>query len=1040
MSTHGYATGPLALHVDKDGKPRYDAVVHQGRRPGQRVQSTFQDLVPLSERSDAQDQKRSLDRPSEQEVQSTAERTRAALEKIVQGKIRSTQPSNVAASGGSSSYIRYTPAQQGAGERKQRIIKMTEVAEDPLEPPRHRFRKIPGGPPSPPPPVLRSPPRKVTAQEQKEWMIPPCISNWKNNKGYTIPLDKRLAADGRGLQDVYINDNFAQFSEALHLADRHAREEVRERNIMQQKIAAKEKAEREESLRMLAQRARTERGGTDDRDGGLPAALAGYGSSDSEEDEEAAERDRLREERRRERERDLRMSNMGNEQRARAYAREQNRDISEKVALGLAKPTLSKESMTDARLFNREALSNSFGDEDSYNVYDKPLFHGSSAAAAIYRRPGGGSADDIYGGGTEEGIAQELEHDRFGLGKTKSFAGAEHQQQRDGPVQFEKDESDPFAINQFLDDAKRGVKRAGLEDPSASKRAPIRSWIDGFKPAIQETDELPHTLPEKYVETETLKSSQNSGEKGHVMVEDHATSGKALKKTLSTRHIAFIALGSGIGTGLFIGSGSKLALAGPAPLIIDYGIVGLMMVLVIASLGELAAVIPVTGAFSTYATRFLDPAWGFAVGYNYWMQWLVTLPLEYTAASIVIQFWDTKEVVPRGVWIAIFTLLMILVNFFGAKGYGEFEFMATLLKILTVVGFIIVGIYIDCGGPSAVDYIGGRYWHDPGAFNHGFKGVCAVFTTAAFAFQGTELVGLAASETRSPRRALPKACFLVFLRVIIFYVVPLLLVGLIIPYTEPGLVGSQKNDPNTSPFVLSLRIAQIKALPSIVNAVITVSTLSVANSSIYGSSRTLHALADQGLAPSFLRYVDREGRPLFSVIISLLFGLLGFLIYSGSQGVVFNWLLGISGLSSIFTWGSTCLAHIRFRAAWAKRGYSAKDLPWASPFGVYGSWAAFIVNVLILCANFYVSAFPTNEGELSPQDRAYEFFLGMISLPIVIFLYFTFKIVWRTKIVSLEDMDIDSGRRLAPSQEMLDQERAEFMAQPAWRRFIDTIF
>ena len=464
MSTHGYATGPLALHVDANGKPRYDAVVHQGRRPGQRVQSTFQDLIPLSDRDDVQDQKRSLDRPSEAEVRSTADATKAALEKIVQSKIRSAQPKNVPNTGGTSSYVRYTPAQQGAGERKQRVIKMTEVAEDPLEPPRHRFRKIPGGPPSPPAPVLRSPPRKVTAQEQKEWMIPPCISNWKNNKGYTIPLDKRLAADGRGLQDVYINDNFAQFSEALHLADRHARDEVRERNIMQQKIAAKEKAEREDSLRNLAQHARNQRGGDGDRDGGMPAALAGYGSSDSE-DEEAAERDRLREERRRERERDLRMSNMGSEQRARAYAREQNRDVSEKVALGLAKPTLSKESMTDARLFNCETLSNNFGDEDSYNVYDKPLFHGSSAAAAIYRRPGTGTADDIYGGGTEEGISQELEHDRFGLGKTKSFSGAEQQQQRSGPVQFEKDESDPFAIDQFLDEAKRGAKRAGLEDP-----------------------------------------------------------------------------------------------------------------------------------------------------------------------------------------------------------------------------------------------------------------------------------------------------------------------------------------------------------------------------------------------------------------------------------------------------------------------------------------------------------------------------------------------------------------------------------------------
>ena len=192
---------------------------------------------------------------------------------------------------------------------------------------------------------------------------------------------------------------------------------------------------------------------------------------DDEDEEMQGLDEEAREERRRERERDLRMSNMGKEQRARVFAKEQNRDISEKVALGLAKPTMSKESMTDARLFNRESLSNTFGDDDSYNLYDKPLFQGSSAAAAIYRRPGTGGGDDIYGGGTEDGISAALENDRFGLGKTKGFEGAQHQERRTGPVQFEKDASDPFAIDQFLDEAKRGTKRAGLEDPAGAKRA-----------------------------------------------------------------------------------------------------------------------------------------------------------------------------------------------------------------------------------------------------------------------------------------------------------------------------------------------------------------------------------------------------------------------------------------------------------------------------------------------------------------------------------------------------------------------------------------
>ena len=196
----------LALQVDAEGNVRYDAIAQQGQRPGKIIQSQFKDLVPLAHRKDLDDTARQMERPSEDEVQATTEKTRAALEKLVNGKIKAAQPKNVPDSQGKTSFIRYTPGQQaGSDGLKQRIIKMTEVVEDPLEPPRFKHKKIPRGPPSPPPPVLRSPPRKATAQEQKEWMIPPCISNWKNNKGYTIPLDKRLAADGRGLQDVRDN-------------------------------------------------------------------------------------------------------------------------------------------------------------------------------------------------------------------------------------------------------------------------------------------------------------------------------------------------------------------------------------------------------------------------------------------------------------------------------------------------------------------------------------------------------------------------------------------------------------------------------------------------------------------------------------------------------------------------------------------------------------------------------------------------------------------------------------------------------------------
>ena len=204
MISQASAGNTLALTVDGEGNVRYDAIAKQGHREDRIIQSQFKDLVPLAQRKDLDEEQRSMERPSEEEVAATTEKTRLALEKLVNGKIKAAQPKNVPETGGKSHFVRYTPGQgQGqGGPLKQRVIKITEVVEDPLEPPRFKHKKIPRGPPSPPAPILRSPPRKASAQEQKEWMIPPCISNWKNNKGFTIPLDKRLAADGRGLQDV----------------------------------------------------------------------------------------------------------------------------------------------------------------------------------------------------------------------------------------------------------------------------------------------------------------------------------------------------------------------------------------------------------------------------------------------------------------------------------------------------------------------------------------------------------------------------------------------------------------------------------------------------------------------------------------------------------------------------------------------------------------------------------------------------------------------------------------------------------------------
>jgi len=447
------SSNALAVQVDASGAVKYDAIARRGHGDKRVIHSSFQDLIPLRQRADAGEL--SLSRPSEEEIVATRERTQAALTTLINGAVASQKPKNVqGTSRPAPTYVSYTPDNQMGDKTagNTRIIKIVQRQQDPMEPPKHKHKKIPRGPPSPPPPVMHSPPRKLTAEDQEMWKIPPPVSNWKNPKGYTIALDKRLAADGRGLQDVTINDKFAQFSEALMTADRHAREEVKQRNTMQQRLAEKEKMQKEEHLRALAQKARADRQHAtqrrspsyDERDRNRSRSRSGSYSSRSRSRSRSAsaaddsreamrQRELQRRQRREENERTLRQSRMGTERRIQAMAREQNRDISEKVALGLAKPTASAETMYDSRLFNQTSGFDTGFNEDQ--AYDKPLFAAQDAIASIYR-PSATAADEDEGEDAGETMDKLKKSGRFEvLGKAeKGFKGASEQAEREGPV------------------------------------------------------------------------------------------------------------------------------------------------------------------------------------------------------------------------------------------------------------------------------------------------------------------------------------------------------------------------------------------------------------------------------------------------------------------------------------------------------------------------------------------------------------------------------------------------------------------------------
>ncbi|KAJ5947626.1 Pre-mRNA-processing protein [Penicillium verhagenii] len=477
----------LAVQVDAEGKVKYDAIARRGHSDNRIVHASFKDLIPLRQRVDMGEI--SLDRPSEEDVQAQMEKTKNALAILVDGAVTAQKAKTV--KGGSRAeptFVRYTPANQMGNNdpKNDRIMKIVERQQDPMEPPKFKHKKIPRGPPSPPPPVMHSPTRKLTAEDQEAWKIPPPVSNWKNPKGYTVPLDKRLAADGRGLQDVSINDKFAQFAEALFTADRHAREEVQLRAQMQQKLAEKEKAQKEEHLRQLAQKAREDRAGPSRRESrprsrsrSASRSVSSYSSrsgTPSEDEGAARERERERRERRQENERQLRQSRMGTERRIQTMAREQNRDISEKVALGLAKPTQSSESMWDSRLFNQTSGMNAGFNED--NHYDKPLFAAQDAINSIYRPRAQADADDE---GADEGEMSKIQKtNRFEvLGRAKEgFRGAADAEERQGPVQFEKDTADPFGIDSMIADVTTGQKRYGIQESETDDRGSKRARVD----------------------------------------------------------------------------------------------------------------------------------------------------------------------------------------------------------------------------------------------------------------------------------------------------------------------------------------------------------------------------------------------------------------------------------------------------------------------------------------------------------------------------------------------------------------------------------
>lgn len=477
-----------------------------------------------------------------------------------------------------------------------------------------------------------------------------------------------------------------------------------------------------------------------------------------------------------------------------------------------------------------------------------------------------------------------------------------------------------------------------------------------------------------------------------------------LRRGLQARHLSMIAIGGSIGTGLFLASGAAIQSAGPGGAIVAYLAIGLMVYFLMTSLGEMATFMPVSGSFSTYASKFVDPALGFALGWNYWYNWAITIAVELSAASLIMKFWFPDS--PSIMWSAIFLALMLGLNYLSVKGFGEAEYWFSLIKVATIIIFLAVGLLMIVGimGGEAVGFKNFTVGEAP--FKGGFMAMLGIFMIAGFSFQGTELVGIAAGESENPQKNIPRAIRNIFWRILLFYVLAIFVIGLLLPYTHPNLAGGDVDSIAKSPFTILFEKAGFAFAASVMNAVILTSVLSAGNSGMYASTRMLWMLAKEGKAPKLFARVNRRGIPVFALLLTSIVGMLAFLSSLFGDGEVYIWLLNASGMSGFIAWVGIAISHYRFRRAYVAQGRDLSQLAYRAKWFPFGPLLAFgVCMVVILGQN--VQAF------LGEQIDWNGVLVSYIGLPLFLLLWFGYKAVKKTRVIPLHECDFTyepSGR------------------------------
>lgn len=470
-----------------------------------------------------------------------------------------------------------------------------------------------------------------------------------------------------------------------------------------------------------------------------------------------------------------------------------------------------------------------------------------------------------------------------------------------------------------------------------------------------------------------------------------------LQRKLGARHLNMIAIGGSIGTGLFLASGATIANAGPGGALLAYVLIGIMIYFLMTSLGELATHNPTSGAFFTYGTKYVEGGFGFALGWNYWYNWAITVAFELVAVQFIMKFWFPD--IPGVYWSAIFLAIIFGINALTVKGFGESEFFFSLVKVLAIIAFIIIGIWMIVKimlTPGAEAFANWSIGDAP--FVGGFQALIGVAMIAGFSFQGTEMVGVAAGESKNPKKTIPVAIKQIFWRILLFYIVCIFIIGTLIAYNDPRLLQAAATDNIAlSPFTLLYEKAGFAFAASIMNAVILTAILSAGNSGMYSSTRMLFDMARKGSAPKMFARLDPRGVPMNALYATTAIAALCFLTTFFGEQEVFNWLLNMSGMCGFIVWLGIAISHYRFRKGYLAQGYKLEDLAYRAKFFPFAPWFAFILCAIVVLGQNY-------------QDVLAGQWMGVlstyISIPLFLAIWFGYKWKKKNKLVSYQEMDV----------------------------------